>query len=103
MENQQLINLIKQTVKEQLDSMSNMAVPFHQHNSWDNTQLDAAIALNGWPVIQVVDATVAPTDTPTQGTFRFYVDTVPAYRLWVYLVYSNVGVLTGAWKSLTPA
>ena len=99
MENEKLINLIKQVINEKLDSMSNMAVPFHQHNSWDNPQLDPKTALLGFPVVQVVDASVAPTDNPLDGTFKFQVDGTN-YYLWVYLTYSTAGVLTGAWKKV---
>lgn len=89
---------INRIIDTKLDSMTNMAVPNHFHNSWDSNQLNPADALNGWPVIQVSDATVAPTDTPTQGTFRWYVDTTPRYKLWAYLIYNNAGVQTPAWK-----
>lgn len=100
MANEELINTIKQTINEKLDSMSNMAVPFHQHNSWDNPQLDPKIALLGFPVIQVADASVAPTNTPSDGTFQFHVDTTPTYYLWAYLTYNNAGVLTPAWEGI---
>lgn len=51
-------------------------------------------------IATISDASVAPTDTPINGTFRFYVDTSPKYYLWAYLVYQNSStVLTGSWKS----
>ena len=104
MDKDQLTILIEQVITRKLDSMTNMAIPNHYHNSWDSNQLNPADSLAGWPVIQVTDATVAPTDKPTQGTFRFYVDQVPAYRLWAYIVYQNASaVQVGAWKSLSLA
>lgn len=82
--------------------MTNMAIPNHAHNTWDSNQLDPSISLTGFEVTQVADATVAPTDVPGQGIFRFQVDTTPRYRLWVYMVYTTAltTVLTGAWKSV---
>ncbi len=87
-------------IDQKMNSMTNMAVPNHYHNQWDSNQLDPAISLSGFPVIQVPDATVAPTDIPEQGTFRFYVDTTPRYRLWAYLVYqtATTTILTGSWR-----
>lgn len=94
---EEVINIIQ----EQAESMTNMSIPFHLHNGWDVNQLDPAVALLGFPVIQVPDATVSPTDVPVSGTFRFYVDTTPRTILWVYAVYStSLGVLTGSWKSV---
>lgn len=96
--NEQDVNKI---IDKKLDSMTNLAVPFHLHNGWDVNQLDPATALLGFPVLQVADASVAPTDTPLTGTFRFQVDVTPDYYLWTYTVYSTaLGVLTGAWKSI---
>jgi hypothetical protein len=72
----------------------------HTHNRVDSLALDPKYFL-GFPVIQVVDATVAPTDKPQNGTFRFYVDPTPVYKLWAYLIYTNSsGVLVAAWKSV---
>ncbi len=109
MDTEQLKNLINKTVDEKLDSMTNMVTGNHAHNGYDVNQIDPAIGLLGFPVIQVADATVSPlvsnsNDTPQSGTFRFYVDTTPHYRLWAYLTYVNTSsVLVGAWKSLTLA
>ncbi len=72
-------------------------IPYHEHNGTDVTQINPAIGLSGFPVIQVANATVAPTDTPQNGTFRFYVDTTPRFRLWAYLIYNNIG----SWRSLS--
>lgn len=100
MENEQLKQFIEKVVKDQLDAMSNMVIPFHTHNSWDNPQLDPKIALLGFPVDQVADASVAPTDVPLNGQFRFQVDTTPIYYFWAYITYSTAGSLTGAWKGV---
>lgn len=103
----QLRQFINQAIDQKLESMSNLTNPNHAHNGYDVNQLDPAVALLGFPVIQVADATASPlianpNDKPGNGTFRFYVDIVPVYRLWAYLTYQNAsGVLVGAWKSLT--
>lgn len=72
--------------------------PYHVHNGVDSPQLNPSNFL-GWPVFQVTDATVAPTDTPQNGTFRFYVDTVPNYTLWAYLAVNNGGY-SSSWQSI---
>jgi hypothetical protein len=97
---EKLKNAIKMVVKEQLEAMYNMVVPFHTHNSWDNPQLDPKIALLGFPVEQVSDARVAPTDTPLNGQFRFQVDTTPRYRLWAYLSTEIEAVITSSWQMI---
>lgn len=71
-------------------------IPTHEHTGVDSPQINPT-NLMGFPVIQVADATVAPSDVPQNGTFRFYVDTTPRYRLWAYLIYNN----TGAWKVIS--
>ncbi len=169
---------VNRLIDQKLDSMSNMAVPNHTHNTYDSNQLDPAIALLGFPVIQasrgvltidtliggatyvaandvattggtgtglrvnttvvagavtavtisnagsgytigdvititggngaatfhvatITTAATAPTDTALNGTFRFYVDSSPAYRLWAFMVYLNASnVPVGAWKSV---
>lgn len=101
MNEDELKQFIKKTIDQKMNSMDNLAVPNHFHNGWDANQLDPAISLLGFPVIQVTDATVAPTDVPSNGTFRFYVDLVPVVRLWAYTVRNNNNVLTGTWKYLT--
>jgi hypothetical protein len=89
---------VNKIIDRKLDSMTNMSTGNHAHNGYDVNQLDPAIALLGFPVLQVADATATPTDTPVNGTFRFYVDTTPHYRLWAYLNYQTVaGVLTPKW------
>lgn len=91
---------VNQIINQKLESMSNLTNSNHAHNGYDVNQLDPAVALLGWPVILVTDAKVAPTDTPANGTFRFYVDTTPTYVLWSYLVYPTTtsNILTGSWK-----
>ena len=102
MENEKLKLLIEQTIDQKLSSMTNMSIGNHAHNGYDVNQIDPAIGLSGFPVIQVADATATPTDSPSNGTFRFYVDTTPHYRLWAYLVYQNTaGALVGSWRVLT--
>ena len=99
MDKEDLKQFIDQVIDQKLDSMENLSVPQHFHLGWDASQLDPAVALLGFPVVQVADATVAPTDVPLNGTFRFYVDVTPRYRLWAYMVYvSSAGAQTGAWK-----
>lgn len=89
-----------------MSSMSNLAIPNVAQNGWDANQLDPAVSLLGFPVVQVTDATANPiianpNDMPNNGTFRFYVDTTPRYRLWAWLNYQNTsGALVGAWQAL---
>lgn len=72
------------------------ATAFHKHNGSDSPRLVPATSLMGFPTILVADATVAPTDAPPNGTFRFYYDTVVVYRLWAYINNTWVG------ETLTP-
>lgn len=104
MDNDKLKKYIEQVIDQKLDAMNNMTIPFHLHNGWDNPQLDPKVALLGFPVNQVATASVAPTDQPPSGTFRFQVDG-SSYYLWAYLSYSQptgstTGTLTGSWKSV---
>ena len=99
MDENKLKQIVEKIIDQKLGAMENLTVPQHYHNTWDASQLDPAVALLGFPVIQVADVTVAPTDTPANGTFRFYVDPTPDYRLWVYIVYqTTASVLTGSWR-----
>ena len=101
MENEKLKQIINDTIDQKLSSMTNMSIGNHAHNGYDVNQIDPAVGLSGFPVFQVANATVAPTDKPSNGYFRFQVDTVPKYYLWVYLTYQNTsGVLVAAWKSV---
>ncbi len=92
---------IAESVYKELSQQAEYRVPKtpdHHHNGTDSIQLDPSVFL-GFPVFQVADASVAPTDTPPNGTFRFYVDVTPRYRLWAYLVYRTAaGVLTRSWR-----
>lgn len=98
---------VNKLIDNKLSSMTNMVAGNHAHNGYDINQLDPAVALKGWSVIQVADATVNPltanpNDRPNNGTFRFYVDRVPVYRLWAYITYTDINsVLVGTWKSIT--
>lgn len=92
---------VNSLIDQKMNSMTNLNIPFHLHNGWDVNQLDPAVSLLGFPVLQVIDATIAPTDTPVSGTFRFYVDAVPTYRMWIYTVYqTSMGVQVGSWQSI---
>ncbi len=99
MDKETLINLINQTINQKLSSMTNMETGNHAHNGYDVNQLDPAISLLGWPVIQSSPAISPPIDTPANGTFRFYVDQNANFVMWVYLVYQTAtnAVLTGRW------
>jgi len=92
---------VNKIIDQKLSSMTNMETGNHAHNGYDVNQIDPAVGLLGFPVFQVTDATVAPTDTPQNGYFRFQVDTTPRYVLWSYLNYSTtLGVVTGTWKAI---
>lgn len=95
---------VNRIIDQKLGSMTNMAVGNHYHNTYDSNQLDPAISLLGFPVIQVANATTAPTDKPNNGTFRFYVDTTPRCVMWTYTVYQTAAtVLMGQWTASTTA
>jgi hypothetical protein len=59
-------------------------IPFHIHNGKDAPKINPKDLL-GFPSSLVADATVAPSDVPKEGTFRFLYDTVPVRRLWAYV------------------
>lgn len=107
MENEKFVQMINKIIDTKLESMSNLANPNHAHNGYDVNQLDPAVALTGFPVIQVADATVSPlvsnpNDKPQSGTFRFYVDTTPRFRFWAYLTYQNTSAqLIGSWRVIS--
>lgn len=93
---------INRIIDNKLSSTSNMITGDHAHNGYDVNQIDPAVGLLGFPVYQVTDATVAPTDVGQNGTFRYQVDTTPRYVLWTYLNYINTStVVTGAWRAIS--
>lgn len=98
-----LKNTINQAIDNKLDSMSNLTNANHAHNGYDVNQIDPAIGLLGFPVIQATSAVISPdvtnsNDKPVNGTFRFYVDNVPTYLMWAYLSYqSTTGAIVGKW------
>lgn len=105
------IKQIQGIIISQLNNFNTPPVATHQHNGWDANNLDPTIALTGFSVYQVADASVAPTDQSDNGKFRFQVDNkggVAHYYFWVYLIYldQNVTGHTGtgnqidAWKSI---
>lgn len=92
---------VRQIVQTMLSDFNSPPVATHFHNGWDANNLDPVIALMGFPVLQVTDASIAPTDQSDSGKFRFLVDfagAVPHYYLWAYLVYQNAtNVQVGKW------
>lgn len=90
--NQDQIKQIQGIIQTQLSNFNTPPVATHFHNGWDANQLDPAIALSGFPVFIVADASVAPTDQYDNGKFRFQIDfksATPHAYLWAYLVYTN--------------
>lgn len=75
MENQEFKKFFNQHITDyaQQNQYGVSMVPFHIHNGVDSPQIDPA-ALLGFPTLTTTDANVAPTNTPTTGTFRFYFD-----------------------------
>jgi len=98
MDKTELKRIIEQVIDEKMFSMSNLAIPNHLHNSYDSNQLDPAVSLLGFPVLQVTDASTTPTDSPIDGIFRFYVDSTGERKMWVYTVVNDGAVLTGEWR-----
>jgi len=75
---------VQKLIQKEMEKMKNnelFDIPFHTHTGTDSPQVDPRNLL-GFPTILVADATVAPTDNPPNGTFRFYYDSVVVYRLW---------------------
>jgi hypothetical protein len=96
-------NEIMGIIQTQLSNFNSPPVATHFHNGWDANQLDPAIALLGFPVVQVADASMAPTYQSTNGKFIFQVDFktgTPHYYLWSFLTYVNTttNVSVSAWK-----
>lgn len=92
MDNDALTQLIDARLQLQLGNFNMPPSPTTYHNGWDNNTLDPITALSGFPVYQVTDASVAPTDLLEQGKFRFQVDFsggTPHAYLWAYLIYKN--------------
>lgn len=93
---------VRKIVKTMLNDFNSAPVATHLHNGWDANNLDPADALLGFPVFQVADASVAPTDQSENGKFRFQVDFIagtPHYYFWAFLVYRNAtNVQISAWK-----
>lgn len=90
---QDQINQIQGIVIDQLNGFNMPPVAVHSHNGWDANLLDPIVSLTGFPVYQVADASVAPTDQSDNGKFRYLVDFsagTPHYYLWSYLVYRNL-------------
>lgn len=99
MNEEDIKNLIRDEIKNSNGSSSQVGAR-RLYNGSDAERLDPKYFL-GFPVIQVANATTSPVDTPQNGTFRFYVDTTPHYRLWAFLAYTSGGIVTSSWKSLT--
>lgn len=96
---------VRQIVQTMLSDFNNAPVATHFHNGWDANQLDPSIALLGFPVIQVSDASVAPAYQLTNGKFIFQVDFKtgsPHYYLWSFLTYVNTttNVSVSSWKGV---
>lgn len=88
----QIAQMIDQQVTTLLRNFNSAPVATHTHNKADSPQLDPAVALTGFPVFFVADASVAPTTLSQNGTFRFQTDFKSAtahFWLWAYLVYYN--------------
>ena len=63
------------------DSISRVEFDNHNH---DGTNTHRIEPINLFVLTQkVTDATVAPTDTPLNGTVRVLYDTIPKYQLWI--------------------
>ena len=78
---QEVINLIKKYSQDNYRD-GNPQIPPHQHDGVDNLQLNP-INFLGYPIFEVTDATVAPTDTKViSGTLRFQYDGTN-FTLWV--------------------
>lgn len=57
-------------------------VGIHTHNDVESLKLFPEISLHGFRTDSVTDSTIAPTDTPENGTIRILYDT-NSWNLWV--------------------
>ena len=69
--------------RELANQLQPSPIAAHQHTGSDSLRVNLTDIVPFMP-LKVTDATAAPTDTPLLGTFRFYYDATPHYRLWVY-------------------
>lgn len=105
MDENQVTQLINKRLQTALSGFNSAPVAPHTHNGYDSQQLTPADSLYGFPVFQVTDASVAPTDKSNSGMFRFQVDNnngTAHYYLWTYLVYvdQSNGSHTGTGKQV---
>lgn len=77
---QEVINLIKKHSQDNYRDGSPQ-IPPHQHDGVDNLQVNP-INFLGYPIFNVTDATVAPTDNVISGTIRFQYDGTN-FTMWV--------------------
>ena len=99
-----MTELIDARIQLVLGNFNSPPVATHFHNGWDANTLDPAIALSGFPVYQVTDASVAPKDLYDNGKFRFLVDNnggSPHFWFWAYLIYKNsTNVQVASWRGV---
>lgn len=82
MDKEQIKKFIREELKKQ-PIVGGFNVGYHAHIGSDSPQIDP-VNLLGFPTIQSANAAVAPTDTPQNGTFRFYYDGALFY-LWAFI------------------
>ncbi len=80
-------NTIRDIFKEEIEKYASgnrfniSKIPVHAHTGKDTTRINPQ-DLIGFKCVDVADSTVAPTDTPENGTIRFQYDT-DSWNLWV--------------------
>lgn len=105
MENQELSQQFKTLFDQHITSYAQnnqygvSFIPYHTHMGVDSPQIDPANLL-GFPTISVTTATTAPTDSPANGTIRFYYDGTN-YIQWTRI--NNTWVGTRAGISIYPS
>jgi hypothetical protein len=82
---QEIERIIQTFYDRQGGSTGSFHMGLHTHNDSDSKRLIPETSLMGFPTRLVADATVAPIDTPLNGTFRFLYDATPLYYLWVFI------------------
>ena len=99
MDENQVKKIAQETYNENASSREFTVSPtsFHSHNGTDSQKINQKNIIPS-PVSSVVDASIAPTDTPSIGTFRFLVDNksgTPHWYFWSFL--PNVKTNLPAW------
>lgn len=98
MDEQQIRQIIQDEIyKTSINNLFDVSnIPAHAHTGIDSSQIDPKNLL-GFPATSATSALTAPTDSPVNGTIRFYYDTTN-YVEWVRInnTWVNINLLSAA-------